>query len=40
MLKKLFFALLLALQFSAVSGVAVAEDPFPLCLPCDAPPAR
>jgi hypothetical protein len=40
MLKRFFLALLLVLQLSAVANVAVADDPFPGCFPCDDPPAR
>jgi hypothetical protein len=43
MLKRLMLAVLLALQFVAVTNVATAEVPFPQCLPCpedDPPPVR
>ena len=34
MLKRLVFALLLALPFVAATSVATAEVPWPQCLPC------
>jgi hypothetical protein len=34
MLKKMLFVLMLALQATAVTGIATAEFPLPLCFPC------
>jgi hypothetical protein len=34
MLKRLFFILMLALQAAAVTNVASADWPWPLCAPC------
>lgn len=34
MLKKMLFVLMLALQTAAVTNVASASWPWPLCMPC------
>ncbi len=34
MLKKIVFAAILALQFAAVTSVASADLPWPICGPC------
>jgi len=34
MLKKVLFILALALQVAAVSTVATADNPWPVCYPC------
>jgi hypothetical protein len=38
MLKKALFVLILALQAAAVCNVSVAENPWPVCLPCPGDP--
>lgn len=41
-MKKILWALILALQFAGAVSVVTAESPFPECLPCptDRGPAR
>lgn len=34
MIKKVLFVLVLAIQFAAISNVAVADPDIPECLPC------
>ncbi len=39
-MKKLFFLLLLALQFTVVANVSLADEPEPRCFPCPPVDAR
>jgi hypothetical protein len=39
-MKKFLFAVLLALTLVSTAGTTIAQDPFPVCLPCPPPPAQ
>lgn len=40
MIRRIVFALLLALQFAAVTSVATAISPIPQCGPCPTKPGK
>lgn len=40
MIKKVLFVIVLALQAAAIVNIAVADSPYPNCMPCPSGTAR